>query len=157
MFFTEIFIYNRVKTIHIFHDVIKFKYFIQIANSFVILDTGDVFGGQISNNETENQPEVKSSDKIQSRIDGFVDVNLIAQELANTGSSQSENQLSYLMDTFIATECYEWVFLLALVLKRLALVNEVMRKLISSEFSKEMSDSLYRGIEALDIWSENEW
>jgi hypothetical protein len=85
------------------------------------------------------------------------DVHLIAQELANTGSSQSENQMSYLIDTFIATECYEWVFLLALVLKRMALINEVMRKLVASELTKEVSTSLRQGIEGLDSWSQNEW
>ncbi len=104
-------------------------------------------------------PSLSSNDLLVdgSNISSFEDVHLIAQELANTGSSQSENQMSYLIDTFIASECYEWVFLLALVLKRIGLINEVMRKLIASELTKEVSANLRRGIERLDIWSQNEW
>lgn len=91
------------------------------------------------------------------RLANILDVNLIAQELANTGSSQSETQLSYLMDTFIESETYEWVFLLALVLKRMAIVNEVMRKYISGELSKEVTSSLKHGLAELKVWSQDEW
>lgn len=87
----------------------------------------------------------------------ILDMNLIAQELANTGSSQSEKQLSFLIDTFISANCYEWVFLLALVLKRMAIVNEIMRQLLADELPEETKNSLREGLKELKIWSQNEW
>lgn len=86
-----------------------------------------------------------------------LDVHLIAQELANTGSMQSEKQLSYIMDAFIAAECYEWIFLLAIVLRRTAIVKEIMRQLISSELPNNVANSLQQGISELNVWSQNEW
>ena len=96
------------------------------------------------------------TDPVGPSID-ILDMNLIAQELANTGSSQSEKHLSVLIDTFISANCYEWVFLLALVLKRMAIVNEIMRQLLAEELPEETASSLKQGLKELNNWSKNEW
>lgn len=118
------------------------------TNSFVSPDI-EHFECDETNGVNGNSEEPTTTTEI-------IDVNLIAQELANTGSSQSEKQLSYLMDIFIHTNCSEWVFLLALVLKRMAILNEIMRQLIADELPEEVASSLKRGLSELDVWSQDE-
>ncbi|CAF0923416.1 unnamed protein product, partial [Brachionus calyciflorus] len=84
------------------------------------------------------------------------DFDLMAQELANTGSSHSRKQLLHLIDTFLYSKCYEWVFILALVLKKFSVVNEVLRLVKNPDVSPLISNSIKKGIKELDVWSQQE-
>ncbi len=87
----------------------------------------------------------------------MLDFDLIAQELANTGSTQSEKELLYIIDTFIYARCYEWVFVLAIVLKKFTIISEILNKIRIGEMPDFISDSIKKGISELEKWSECEW
>ena len=63
----------------------------------------------------------------------------------------------YLIDTFVEAKCWEWVFLLGLVLKRFSIINEIMRMILTNELPPNMVDNLKKGINDLSVWSQNEW
>lgn len=68
-----------------------------------------------------------------------------------------KNSLRFLIDTFISAKCFEWVFLLGLVLKRFTIINELFRQVNAGEVSSHVAISLKNGIKELDLWSQNEW
>ncbi len=81
----------------------------------------------------------------------------MTQELANTGSNHSKKQLVFLIDAFLNTKCYEWVFVLAIVLKKFSIINEITRLMKASELPPTVSISIRKGLQELDEWSQNEW
>lgn len=122
------------------------------TNSFVTNLTDKELNHTNGNGTTEDNKEKQALRKNSEPLD----FNLIAQELANCGSIQCEKQLSYMIDAFIAAKCWEWVFLLALVLKRFSIINEIMRMVIADELVTSVVSNLKKGINDLVIWTENE-
>ena len=84
------------------------------------------------------------------------DLNLVAQELANTGSTQSEKELLFIINTFQSVKCYEWIFLLAIILKNFSILNELIRQLKSTEIASGVAQNIRKGLAELDTWSRNE-
>lgn len=54
-------------------------------------------------------------------------------------------------------KCYEWVFLLALILRKVSILNDTIRQINKSELPLNIENSLRQGIKDLDLWSKNEW
>jgi hypothetical protein len=54
-------------------------------------------------------------------------------------------------------KCYEWVFLLALILRKVSVLNDIIRQINKSELPFNIEKSLRQGIKDLDLWSRNEW
>jgi hypothetical protein len=54
-------------------------------------------------------------------------------------------------------KCYEWVFLLALILRKVSVLNDIIRQINKSEFPVNIEKSLRQGIKDLDSWSKHEW
>lgn len=65
--------------------------------------------------------------------------------------------LRYIIEKFIECKCYEWVFVLALVLQDFSILNELIIKLRSGNLSSQHLASLRVGLKELDEWSQNEW
>jgi hypothetical protein len=84
------------------------------------------------------------------------DFHLVAQQLANTGSAQSEKELLYIIGIFQLAKCHEWVFLLAIILKNFSILNEVTRALKASEIPINVANNIRQGLGELDVWSRNE-
>lgn len=88
------------------------------------------------------------------------DFDLIAQQLVTTagGSQESKIKLLYIIDTFVSCRCYEWAFVLALVLQDFSVLTDVIRKLREpTQLSTDISKSIRKGLEQLDDWAQNEW
>ena len=98
----------------------------------------------------------KHDDEITNTDSDSFDFHLVAQELANTGSSQSEVELLYIIETFQVAKCYEWVFLLAIILKNFTILNEIMRQMRTPEIPANIAKSIRDGLVDLDLWARNE-
>ena len=61
------------------------------------------------------------------------------------------------METFISADCHEWVFLLALLLRKFSVLNEIVRQVRFNELPFQIEHSLKKGLRDLDAWSKNEW
>lgn len=105
----------------------------------------------------DNNSDYNSNMDLNSELckDDF-DFDLMAQELANTGQSQSEKELLYIIDTFVYARCFEWVFVLAIVLKNYTLLGEIISQIKSNDLPPLISSSIQRGISELETWSMNE-
>ena len=77
------------------------------------------------------------------------------------GQGQALNMIfcfnRHALDVFFSARCYEWVFLLALVLKKFTIANEVIRLLKSQELGANLRTSIRKGLDELEEWSHNEW
>lgn len=62
-----------------------------------------------------------------------------------------------MLDTFLYSKCYEWVLVLAIVLKKFSAISDVMRLVKLNEISPTIADSLKNGVDQLDQWTTNEW
>ena len=52
------------------------------------------------------------------------------------------------------TECYEWVFLIALVTKDYSTINEILNRCRSNNAS--LLSNIHKGLTELLTWSQNE-
>ena len=113
-------------------------------------------GNGSANNITsqeENEPTTPENEDPSS-----FDFDLVAQQLAATsGSLDSKNKLYYIVDTFTSCRCYEWVFVLALVLQNFSVLSEIARKMRDGNLPPDVVKSLRKGLEQLDDWAQNEW
>jgi hypothetical protein len=64
--------------------------------------------------------------------------------------------LRFIIDTLVYAKCYEWVFLLAIVLKKFTILNEIMSQYKTGDLPEHISTSLDKGLTELDSWSINE-
>jgi RAB6A-GEF complex partner protein 1 len=109
-----------------------------------------------------SKEEVRNGSSKNLNVDGTeigtesFDLNLVAQELANTGSTKSEKELLFIISTFQSVKCYEWIFLLAIILKNFSLLNEIMRQLKSTEIAAGVAQNIRKGLVDLDAWSKND-
>lgn len=62
-----------------------------------------------------------------------------------------------MMDTFLYSKCYEWVVVLAIVLKKFSTISDVMRLIRINEMSPTIADSIKSGIGQIDQWATKEW
>lgn len=67
------------------------------------------------------------------------------------------NIFRILLDTFLYAKCYEWVIILGLVLRKFAVLNEIMRLLKLSDLPPALTENIKQGIADLNNWSKNEW
>jgi hypothetical protein len=58
---------------------------------------------------------------------------------------------------FLDAECYEWAFLLALVIKNHAIVNEIISAYKSSNPPIHFSTNFHKGLNELCLWAKTEW
>jgi hypothetical protein len=107
------------------------------------------------NNITEEVNRATDNDS-ESSTSAF-DFDLVAQELANTGSVESKNKLIFIVDTFLSSRCYEWAFVLGLVLQDFTILNEIVKKMRGNDLPADIAKSLKRGLSELNEWSQNEW
>lgn len=112
----------------------------------------------------KNGPGVGDDDKDEDTVaaggsSGSFDFDLVAQQLVTTatGSQESKLKLVYIIDTFVRCRCYEWAFVLAVVLQDYGVLADVMRRMRDATLPNEINKSLRRGLEQLDDWAQNEW
>jgi len=83
------------------------------------------------------------------------DIDLLTQELANRGPPLCEQQIRYVYDIFFAAECYDWSFLLSLILKSQTMITHVVNAIRIQDLSTQMF-ALQRGLLELETWADNE-
>lgn len=102
------------------------------------------------------------------------DIEMITQELANHGPPVCEKQIRYvrlksvlirirkkfffryLFEIFLAADCYDWSFLLALVLKSQTMIIQVMNAIRVQDLSAH-TFTLQRGLLELETWVDSQW
>lgn len=62
-----------------------------------------------------------------------------------------------MMETFLYSKCYEWVIVLAIVLKKFSAINDVIRLVKIDETSAIVADSIKKGIDEINLWASREW
>ena len=58
---------------------------------------------------------------------------------------------------FLDAECYEWAFLLALVIKNQVIINEIIYAYKTSNTLIHFSTNFYKGLSELSSWAKTEW
>lgn len=61
-----------------------------------------------------------------------------------------------MMDTFLYSKCYEWVLVLAIVLKKFSVIGDMMRLVKLEEMCPQIAESLKKGLHELDQWATKE-
>ncbi len=58
---------------------------------------------------------------------------------------------------FLDAECYEWAFLLALVIKNHGIINQIIHAYKTSNSLIHFSSNFYKGLNELKEWGKTEW
>jgi hypothetical protein len=58
---------------------------------------------------------------------------------------------------FLDAECYEWAFLLALVIKNHGIINQIIHAFKTSNSLIHFSSNFYKGLNELKEWGKTEW
>ncbi|CAF0802050.1 unnamed protein product [Rotaria sordida] len=108
--------------------------------------------------ETLSLTSETSSMPIDNEFDDLLnnhDIESLSQELANRGPQLCEKQIRYLYDIFLMADCYDWSFLLSLILKSQAMITQVMNATRIQDLSTQIF-ALQRGLVELETWAESE-
>lgn len=58
---------------------------------------------------------------------------------------------------FLSAECYEWAFMLALVIRNLTIINEIIYSFKISTNHAHFSANFVKGLSELHSWAKIEW
>ncbi|XP_048581598.1 guanine nucleotide exchange factor subunit RIC1 isoform X2 [Nematostella vectensis] len=88
---------------------------------------------------------------------GYIDINEVEARLAFIGSQRALDQIRFLIREFIEAACYDWWFLLGMILRDSGLVTQCLEKATSlSDITLESASRLHDGIACLEAWAEQE-
>ncbi|XP_038068678.1 guanine nucleotide exchange factor subunit RIC1-like [Patiria miniata] len=77
-------------------------------------------------------------------------------QLSQSGPRQSDKELRYLFDIFLAALCLEWALLIAIILRDLALITKVVMVTTSSDVALDVVARMREGLSFLELWADSE-
>ncbi|XP_033636586.1 RAB6A-GEF complex partner protein 1-like isoform X2 [Asterias rubens] len=77
-------------------------------------------------------------------------------QLSHSGPRQSDKELRYLYDIFLAALCLEWTLLIAILLRDLTLISKVVNVASSSDVALEVVARMREGLSFLEMWADSE-